>query len=78
MRRTGTAAYDLCCVAAGRSEAFMELGLGLYDYAAGYVILAEAGGRFTGWHYGEDGLATGNLLASNGPLHDELRAILNG
>lgn len=78
VRRTGSAAYDLCCVAAGRSEAFVELGLNLYDYAAGYVILTEAGGTFTGWADGEDGLATGNLIASNGALHQALRAILNG
>ncbi len=76
-RRTGTAAYDLCCLAAGRCEAFMELGLSLYDYAAGYVILREAGGRFSGWHTGEDGLTSGNVMATNGPLHDVVSAILN-
>ena len=73
VRRSGTAAYDLCCVAAGRSEAFLELGLNLYDYAAGYVILTEAGGRLTGWEPGEDGLKAGNILASNGKLHEEIR-----
>lgn len=78
VRRTGTAAYDLCCVAAGRCDAFVELGLHLYDYAAAYVILNEAGGRFTGWAEGEDGLATGNVLATNGALHETLRAIVNG
>lgn len=77
VRRTGSAAYDMCCVASGRCEAFMELGLSLYDYAAGYVILNEAGGRFSGWHTGEDGLASGNLLATNGKLHDVLSGILN-
>lgn len=78
VRRSGTAAYDLCCVAAGRSDAFVELGLNLYDYAAGYVILTEAGGRFTGWREDEDGLATGNLLATNGRIHEALRGILLG
>lgn len=73
VRRTGSAAYDLCCVACGRSEAFLELGLSLYDYAAGYVILTEAGGRLTGWDPEEDGLSTGNLLATNGTLHEALR-----
>ena len=70
VRRTGSAAYDLSCVAAGRSDGFMELDLHLYDYAAGYVILREAGGQFSGWDFGEDGLATGNIMASNGLLHD--------
>lgn len=76
VRRTGTAAYDICCVAAGRAEAFVERGLSLYDYAAGRVILAEAGGRFTGWDAEEDGLATGNLIASNGAIHDALMRVL--
>ena len=76
VRRSGTAAYDLCCVAAGRAEAFVELRLNLYDYAAGYVILNEAGGRFTGWEEGEDGLETGNLLATNGHVHEALRGML--
>ena len=78
VRRTGTAAYDLCCVASGRSDAFLELGLNLYDYAAGYVILTEAGGRFTGWEDGEDGVASGNPLATNGVIHEPLRDILLG
>ena len=77
VRRTGTAAYDLCCVADGRSDGYAELGLNLYDYAAGYVILTEAGGAFTGWDEGEDGLKTGNLIASNGALHEGLRALLS-
>ncbi|MBQ8111181.1 MAG: inositol monophosphatase [Clostridia bacterium] len=76
VRRSGTAAYDLCCVADGRSDAFVELGLNLYDYAAGYVILTEAGGRLTGWQAGEDGIATGNILATNALLHEPLRRIL--
>lgn len=78
VRRSGTAAYDLCCVADGRCDAFVELGLSLYDYAAGVVILEEAGGRFSGWQSGEDGLATGNVLATNGVLHEALREILIG
>ena len=76
VRRSGTAAYDLCCVAAGRSDAFLELGLNIYDYAAGYVVLTEAGGRFTGWEPDENGLASGNPLASNGVIHEQIREIL--
>jgi len=78
VRRSGTAAYDLCCVADGRSDAFVELGLNLYDYAAGCVILREAGGRLTGWEMDENGIATGNILATNGTLHEPLRRILLG
>lgn len=45
LRRTGTAALDLCLVAAGRAELFFELILQPWDYAAGAVILTEAGGK---------------------------------
>ena len=78
VRRTGSAAYDLCCVASGRADAYLERGINLYDYGAGYVILTEAGGRFTGWADGEDGLASGNPLASNGAIHEQIRALING
>ncbi len=78
VRRTGSAAYDLCCVASGRAEAFLELGINLYDYGAGYVILTEAGGTFTGWQDGEDGLASGNPLATNGVIHEAIRGIVRG
>ena len=78
VRRSGSAAYDLCCVAAGRADAFLELGINLYDYAAGYVILTEAGGTFTGWDEGEDGLASGNPLATTGVIHEAMRCICTG
>ena len=78
VRRTGSAAYDLCCVASGRADAFLELGINLYDYGASYVILTEAGGTFTGWLDGEDGLASGNPLATNGKIHEEIRGLIKG
>ena len=78
VRRTGSAAYDMCCVASGRADAYVELGINLYDYGAGYVILTEAGGRFTGWADGEDGLASGNPLATNGVIHREIMDIVRG
>lgn len=70
VRRPGSAACDLCHVACGRSEIFMELGLHIYDIAAGVVIVEEAGGRCTGWPGEEDCKVTGNILATNGHLHD--------
>ena len=78
VRRSGSAAYDLSCLASGRIDAFFEGGLSLYDYAAGYVIATEAGGRFSGWAYDDDGLSSGTTMATNGVIHDELRALLNG
>ena len=47
IRRTGSAALDMCSVAAGRAELFFELSLSPWDYAAGALIVEEAGGIVT-------------------------------
>ncbi|MGN1031341.1 MAG: inositol monophosphatase family protein [Butyricicoccaceae bacterium] len=47
IRRSGSAAWDLCCIAAGRAELYSELLLQPWDYAAGSLIVAEAGGTVT-------------------------------
>ena len=78
LRRMGSAAFDLCCAARGRTEGFFELGLHIYDIAAGIVILEEAGGKVTGWDENENVLETGNICASNGKVHDYLLAKLRG
>lgn len=44
VRRSGSAAWDLCCIAAGRAELYFELRLQPWDYAAGSLIVKEAGG----------------------------------
>ena len=77
-RRSGSAAIDLCAVAAGRIDGFWEQGLHPWDLAAGEVLVREAGGRFTGWDGAEHQLAGGRTLASNGLIHDELRGALFG
>ncbi|MBR0463276.1 MAG: inositol monophosphatase [Clostridia bacterium] len=68
-RRTGSAAFDLCGVASGRFEAFLEPCLHLYDIAAGVLIVREAGGVVTGWDEGDDPLVSGNVLATNSLMH---------
>ena len=77
LRRTGTGAYDLCNVAAGHADAYIEQGLSIYDYAAGYVILTEAGGRMDGWHPWQDPIKTGCLIAGNGKVNAAIQSILN-
>ncbi len=47
IRRQGSAALDLCSVAAGRAGAYFELSISLWDYAAGALIVSEAGGQVT-------------------------------
>ena len=77
IRRSGSAAYDLCCVADGRADAFVEQGIFLFDYAAGCVILREAGGRVDAWRPGLDPIATGSILAGNGRVNEGISRILN-
>ncbi|GIW72654.1 MAG: hypothetical protein KatS3mg102_2196 [Planctomycetota bacterium] len=76
MRRLGSAALDLCYVAAGRFDGMWESGLNPFDVAAGALIVREAGGRVTDYEGGEDWLDGRTLLATNGVLHERLRAEL--
>ena len=71
IRKYGAAALDLCWLAAGKHDAFWELNLQPYDYAAGILILTEAGGVCTDLYGGNDLLEKG-LLASNKVLHKVL------
>lgn len=75
VRRFGAAALDLCWTAAGRYEGYWELGLKPWDYAAGMVILREAGGVVTDPD-GEDPWPGGNIVAGNPNLHPKLREIV--
>lgn len=75
-RRSGSAAYDLTSVACGKCEGFFELGLHIYDIAAGVVIAREAGAQISGWREGEDPLESGNIIVSNGKIHSVLKELL--
>ena len=70
MRRAGSAALDLADVARGRFEAFWELRLNAWDFAAGMLIIREAGGRVTNLTGGDVPLHAGPIVASNTLLHD--------
>jgi myo-inositol-1(or 4)-monophosphatase len=76
MRRCGSAAIDLAFVAAGRYEAFWELGLRSHDVAAGALLVREAGGLVQDLAGGDQWLEGRSLIATNGHVHDELRALL--
>ncbi len=77
IRRGGSAALDLCYVAAGRSEGHWELGLKPWDTAAGALIVQEAGGRCTNWR-GEPWTPWDDrLVATNGAVHAELVELLS-
>ena len=76
MRRSGSAALDLCRVAEGAYGGYIEPGLNLYDIAAGVLVVREAGGRVSGFPGEGSALQTGNVLASNGLLHRAIESIV--
>ena len=72
IRRDGSAALDLCYVAAGRLDAYWELKLHPWDVAAGLLILEEAGGRASDFRGGAVPRSGREILVSNGALHEAL------
>ena len=76
LRRVGAAALDLCFVAAGWMDGYWELKIKPWDVAAGALFVAEAGGRVTDYRGGPFRSDGGEILATNGRLHDALAAAL--
>jgi myo-inositol-1(or 4)-monophosphatase len=73
VRRPGSAAIDLCYVAAGRFDGFWELSLKPWDMAAGILLIMEAGGAVTGPEGRPfDIYSEGLLVASNGLIHQQM------
>jgi myo-inositol-1(or 4)-monophosphatase len=68
IRRAGAATLDLAYVACGRLDGFWELGLHLWDIAAGILLVKEAGGIVCDPQGGETYLKTGNVVAANPAL----------
>ncbi len=78
IRRSGSAALDVCYVASGRTDAYFEDILSPWDYAAGRIVLEEAGGKLTAF----DGTVPGpvqysSVLCSNKALHGKMLSLLN-
>jgi myo-inositol-1(or 4)-monophosphatase len=78
VRRLGSAAIDLCWVAAGRFDGFYEHKLQAWDAAAGFLIVEEAGGRVTDYSGQPYSLYQPHIIASNGLIHDSLLNCVNG
>lgn len=72
VRRPGSAALDFAYLAAGRTDGFWELGLSEWDFAAGAVLVREAGGLVTDIGGGERFLDTGNVIAGNIKVHNAM------
>lgn len=78
VRRLGSAAIDLCWVAAGRMDGFYEHKLEAWDSAAGYLIVEEAGGKVTDFEGNKFSVYQHRLLATNGKIHEEMLEVING
>jgi myo-inositol-1(or 4)-monophosphatase len=75
LRRDGSAALDLACVAAGRFDGFWEFGLKPWDTAAGVLLVQEAGGTISDFQGHPYALGGPVILATNSLIHEEMREI---
>ncbi|HBP37679.1 MAG TPA: inositol monophosphatase, partial [Clostridiales bacterium] len=77
IRRSGSAALDLAYVACGRLDGFFELKLQPWDYAAGALLIREAGGALTNWQGQDADLCyPDSVLATNGLIHQTMLDLL--
>ncbi len=78
VRRLGSAAIDLCWVAAGRFDGFYEHQLHAWDSAAGFLIVEEAGGKVTNMRGEKYSPYEFGIVATNGLIHEELLRYVDG
>ncbi|KAI9450667.1 inositol-phosphate phosphatase [Russula earlei] len=78
VRRLGSAAIDLCWVAAGRFDGFYEHKLQAWDSAAGFLIVEEAGGKVTDFKGDHYSLYQPHIIATNGKIHEQVLKVVNG
>ena len=76
LRLMGSAAVELCYIAAGRFEARFEGLLGPWDIAAGSIILTQAGGKITDFSGGDSFYSGHEVLATNGQIHEQMLKII--
>jgi myo-inositol-1(or 4)-monophosphatase len=76
IRRPGSAALDLCYVAAGRFDGYWELKIHSWDVAAGSLIVTEAGGRVTDFQNRPYNIYADEIIASNGLIHQEMLQVI--
>ena len=76
IRRAGSAALDLACVACGRMDGFWEMALSPWDVAAGALLIQEAGGKVSDFFGGPDYLEGGHILAGTPGIHRKMVSLL--
>ncbi len=77
VRRLGSAAIDLCWVAAGRFDGFYEHKLNAWDSAAGFLLVEEAGGKVTDFEGNAYSPYQPHIIATNGKIHEDLVEVVN-
>jgi myo-inositol-1(or 4)-monophosphatase len=77
IRRAGSAALDLAYVAAGRFDAFWEMGLQPWDMAAGLLLIQEAGGLVSDFSGGNHYLETGDIVCGNPKCFKQVLKVIN-
>ncbi|MEY4983211.1 MAG: hypothetical protein RIR62_1477 [Pseudomonadota bacterium] len=78
VRRWGAASLDLAYVAAGRYDGYWERELNLWDMAAGYLLVREAGGFVSGVRADQEAMVSGSILCANEALFEPLQKTLRG
>ncbi len=76
IRRFGSAALDLCWVACGRFDAYFEYNLSVWDFAAGMLIVQEAGGSCSDHHRNPLNLKSKGIVVSNSKFHEDFLEIV--
>ena len=76
IRRAGSAALDLAHTACGIYDGYFELGLKPWDFAAGVLLVQEAGGTISDWQGGAGWVESGNLVTGNPAVQRELLAAI--
>ncbi len=76
VRRLGSAAIDLCYIAAGYGDGFWEAFIKPWDIAAGMLLVEEAGGKVTDFNGHQIGADSERILATNGKIHEKMLEVL--
>lgn len=76
VRRSASAALDLCYVAAGRFDGYWERGVQPWDVAAGLLIVKEAGGIASSIENSDNPVYSKNVVAANNQIHGNLRTLI--
>ncbi len=77
VRRIGSAALELCYVAAGRLDGYWEARVHTWDVQAGLLMVEESGGKLTNYRGRQEGVYDGvQIVASNGRIHEAMLEVL--